>query len=254
MKRSIALTRLVDYLDGYLKIASIPDRSLNGLQVEGRPRIERAAFAVDASLETIRAAAREKADILVVHHGLFWSRNERITGVMRKRVGALVESGLSLYAAHLPLDCHEQVGNNAEIARLLGLEIEERFGDYHGVLIGYTARAPRPIARTALARSVEKALRCRVACLNFGPTRVRRVGIVSGGAAEFAVEAKALGCEAFITGETSHSAYHAMKETGINVIYAGHYASETVGVKALARHLERKFGLECRFLPAPTGF
>jgi len=254
MNTSITRARLVAYLDGYLKIASIPDRSLNGLQVEGRSRIERAAFAVDASLETIRAASRAKADILVVHHGLFWSRNERITGVMRKRIGALVESGLSLYAAHLPLDCHEEVGNNAEIARLLGLEIEERFGDYHGVLIGYTARAPRPIARTALARAVEKVLRCRVACLNFGPTRVRRVGIVSGGAAEFAVEAKALGCDAFVTGETSHSAYHPAKETGINVIYAGHYASETVGVKALARHLERKFGIECRFLPAPTGF
>ncbi len=103
---------------------SIPDRSLNGLQVEGRARIERAAFAVDASLDTIRAAARAKAEILVVHHGLFWSRNERITGVMRKRIGALVESELSLYAAHLPLDCHEEVGNNVEIARLLGLEIE----------------------------------------------------------------------------------------------------------------------------------
>lgn len=254
MTRSIARTRLVEYLDGYLKIATIPDKSLNGLQVEGRPRIERAAFAVDASLETIRAASRAGADILVVHHGLFWSRNERITGVMRKRIGALVESGLSLYAAHLPLDCHEEVGNNAEIARLLGLEIEERFGDYHGVLIGYTARSRRPIARSALARSVEKALRCRVETLNFGPARVRRVGIVSGGAAEFAVEAKALGCEAFVTGETSHSAYHAVKETGINVIFAGHYASETVGVKALARHLEKKFGLECRFLPAPTGF
>jgi dinuclear metal center YbgI/SA1388 family protein len=254
MQGSITRSRLVDYLDDYLKVSSIPDRSLNGLQVEGRSRIERAAFAVDASLDTIRAAARAKADILVVHHGLFWSRNERITGVMRKRIGALVESGLSLYAAHLPLDCHEEVGNNAEIARLLDLEIEERFGDYHGVLIGYTARARRPIARSALARSVEKALRCRVERLNFGPAKVRRVGIVSGGAAEFAVEAKALGCDAFVTGETSHSAYHAMKEAGINVIYAGHYASETVGVKALARHLEKKFGLECRFLPAPTGF
>jgi dinuclear metal center YbgI/SA1388 family protein len=254
MQGSVTRSRLVRYLDDYLRIASIPDKSLNGLQVEGRARIERAAFAVDASLETIRAAARAKADIFVVHHGLFWSRNERITGVMRRRIGALVESGLSLYAAHLPLDCHEEVGNNAEIARLLGLEIEERFGDYHGVLIGYTARAPKPVGRSALARSVEKALRCRVELLNFGPARVRRVGIVSGGAAEFAVEAKALGCEAFVTGETSHSAYHAVKEAGINVIFAGHYASETVGVKALARHLERKFGLECRFLPAPTGF
>jgi dinuclear metal center YbgI/SA1388 family protein len=254
MTSTITRARLVDYLDGYLKVASIPDQSLNGLQVEGRAKIERAAFAVDASLETIRAASRARADILIVHHGLFWGRGERITGVMRKRIGALVESGLSLYAAHLPLDCHEEVGNNVEIARLLGLEIGERFGDYHGVLIGFTAKAKRPVTRGALARAVEKKLRCRVERLDFGPARVRRVGIVSGGAAEYAAEAKALGCEAFVTGETSHSAYHPAKEARINVIYAGHYASETVGVKALARHLARKFGLDCRFLPAPTGF
>jgi dinuclear metal center YbgI/SA1388 family protein len=254
MESSIMRSQLVRYLDGYLKIASIPDSSLNGLQVEGRARIRRAAFAVDASLETIRAAARAGAGILIVHHGLFWGRGERITGVMRKRIGALVESDLSLYAAHLPLDCHEEVGNNVEIARLLGLELGEKFADYHGVLIGFTARAKTPVARGALVRTVEKTLRCRVERLDFGPARIRRVGIVSGGAAEYAAEAKTLGCDAFITGETSHSAYHSAKEARINVIYAGHYASETVGVKALARHLRRKFGIDCRFIPAPTGF
>jgi dinuclear metal center YbgI/SA1388 family protein len=254
MERSITRSGLVRYLDGYLKIGSIPDSSLNGLQVEGRARIERAAFAVDASLETIRAAARAGAGILIVHHGLFWGRGERITGVMRKRIGALLASDLSLYAAHLPLDCHEEVGNNVEIARLLGLSLGEKFADYHGVLIGFTARAKTPLTRAALVRTVEKRLRCRVARLDFGPARIRAVGIVSGGAAEYAVEAKTLGCDAFITGETSHSAYHPAKEARINVIYAGHYASETVGVKALARHLGRKFGIDCRFIPAPTGF
>jgi dinuclear metal center YbgI/SA1388 family protein len=254
MKKTIALRRLVKYLDGYLKTASVPDKSINGLQVEGTGRIHLAAFAVDASLSTIRAAARLGAELLIVHHGLFWGRGERITGAMRKRIGALVENDLSLYASHLPLDCHEEVGNNVEIARLLGLGVVEKFADYHGVLIGCVAEARRPLGRETLARAVEKALGCRAKRLEFGPARIRRVGIVSGGAAEFAVEAKTLGCDAFITGETSHAAYHPARESGINVIYAGHYASETVGVKALARHLERQFSLDSRFIADPTGY
>jgi len=252
--RAIARTQLVKHLDDYLKIGDIPDRSLNGLQVEGSARIRRAAFAVDASLATIRAAARIRAEILVVHHGLFWSGNERITGVMRRRIGALVDKNISLYAAHLPLDCHEEVGNNVELARLFGLELGERFADYHGVRIGFTATSRSPLSRSALSRRIETALRCRVDLLDFGPARIRRVGIVSGGAAEFAAEAKDLGCDAFITGETSHTAYHMAKEARINVFFAGHYASETVGVKALARHLGQRFQLDCRFIPAPTGY
>lgn len=254
MRRTIARTALVKYLDDYLNIAAIPDRSLNGLQVEGQSRVHRAAFAVDASLSTIRGAARLGAEILVVHHGLFWGRNERITGVMRKRIGALVENNMSLYAAHLPLDCHDEIGNNVELARLLGLDLGEKFADYNGVKIGYLARAKSPFTRPGLARSIEKALRCRVARLDAGPTRIRRVGIVSGGAAGFAPDAKALGCDALITGETSHSAYHPAVEARINVFFAGHYASETVGVKALARQLRRRFGIDCRFVPAPTGY
>lgn len=175
-------------------------------------------------------------------------------GVMRKRIGALIENDLSLYASHLPLDCHEEVGNNAEIARLLGFEIGEKFADYHGVLIGYTAKVKKPLGRRALAHLVEKSLRCRAKRLDFGPARIRKVGIVSGGAAEFATDAKVLGCEAFITGETSHAAYHPAREASINVIYAGHYSSETVGVKALARHVQRTLGLECKFIAHPTGY
>jgi len=254
MTKTIARSALVKYLDDYLDIAGIPDRSQNGLQVEGKPRIRRAAFAVDVSLSTIRAAARLGAGILVVHHGLLWGDNERITGIMRKRIGALVETDLSLYAAHLPLDCHAEVGNNVELARLLGLEVGDRFADYHGVKIGYLARAAAPLTRRGFARAVERALRCRAIRLDAGPARIRRIGIVSGRAAEFAVEAKALGCDTFLTGETSHAAYHTAVEARINVVFAGHYASETVGVKALARHLRRRFGLDCRFVPAPTGY
>lgn len=254
MTKTIARTAVVKYLDGYLNIDAVEDRSQNGLQVEGRSRVARAAFAVDASLSAIRKAARMDAAILVVHHGLFWGRNERITGVMRGRIGALIENDISLYAAHLPLDCHEEVGNNVELVRMLGLHIGEKFADYHGVKIGFLAQSARPLTRPALARTIEKALRCRVVRLDAGPARIRQIGVVSGGAAEFAAEAKEAGCDALVTGETSHTAYHAAVEAGINVFFAGHYASETVGVKALARHIRRRFGVDCRFVSAPTGY
>lgn len=256
MRSSATINRrtLVDYLDGYLEVGSIPDKSLNGLQVEGRGRIKRAAFAVDACLHTIRSAARNRADILIVHHGLFWSGNERITGVMRERIAALIETKMSLYAAHLPLDRHDEVGNNVQLARLLDLSVGERFADYHGVKIGYLAEADKPISRREFAGRVEKALRTRTDILAFGPANIKRVGIVSGAAAEFAAEARDLGCQAFLTGETSHIAYHVAKEARINVVHAGHYATETVGVKALADHLRRRFTLECRFMAAPTGY
>ncbi|UCH85377.1 MAG: Nif3-like dinuclear metal center hexameric protein [Candidatus Latescibacterota bacterium] len=245
---------LVRYLDEYLKISDIPDKSLNGLQVEGTGRISCAAFAVDACLKTIRAAARRGADILIVHHGLFWSNNELITGVMRDRIALLMAHNMSLYAAHLPLDCHEEVGNNAEMARLLGLTLGDRFANYHGVKIGYLAHLEHAISRGGLARLIEKKLNTKIDTLGFGPAKIKQVGIVSGGAANFAAEARDRGCQAFVTGETSHTAYHLAKEARINVFYAGHYATETVGVKSLARHLRQRFSLDCRFVAAPTGY
>jgi dinuclear metal center YbgI/SA1388 family protein len=195
-----------------------------------------------------------KADMLIVHHGLFWGAEERITGVMRKRVGALVESGMSLYAAHLPLDVHRQVGNNAEIARLLGLKLGPTFGRYRGSDIGYIVEAPDSMPRDSLVSKINRALKTESTVLAFGPPRVKLVGVVSGGGAMLAPEAKENGCDTFITGETSHVGYHLAKEAGINVIFAGHYATETVGVRALGRHLQRQYALTCKFISDPTGF
>jgi len=194
------------------------------------------------------------ANILVVHHGLFWSNNERVTGVMRKRIGLLVENNISLYAVHLPLDCHDEVGNNVELARILGFELGQKFADYHGIEIGFIAETDRALTRAALAGRIAKRLNCRVERLDFGPAKIKKIGIVSGGAAEFAADAKDLGCGAFVTGETSHTAYHLAREARINVMYAGHYASETVGVKALGRHIREKMSLDCKFISAPTGY
>ena len=124
MPKTVRRDDLIAYLDRYLRVSAIPDSSPNGLQVQGADRVARVAFAVDASVKTIRAAAKARADILIVHHGLWWGRHEQIVGNMHARVSALIEGGVSLYAAHLPLDCHGEVGNNVELARLLSLTVE----------------------------------------------------------------------------------------------------------------------------------
>ena len=252
--KTITRNRLVRYLDEYLKIDKIPDDSVNGLQVEGGTRITKIAFAVDACAQTINAAVRARADMLIVHHGLFWSRGERIVGVMRKRIAALVKHNISLYAAHLPLDCHEEVGNNVELARLLDLRITSKFALYKGLDIGVIAEAPNPLPRKRVVSCIEEKLDTTATVLSFGPATIKRAGIVSGGA-DFAVgDAIKRGCDTFITGETSHVAFHFAKEGKINIIYAGHYASETVGLKALGSHLNEKFNTTCTFITAPTGF
>lgn len=256
MKKNITVSRdrLVSYLDHYLEIADIPDWSPNGLQVQGSATVSGIAFAVDASVETIRSAARIEADMLIVHHGLFWGEHKQIVGNLYKRIAGLIGAGLSLYASHLPLDCHPIVGNNAEIVRLLRMENVGRFAVHKGTAIGVLAQPENPLQRDALVDNIEKSLRCKAVLLPFGPSRVRRVGVVAGGAAKFAEEAKRSGCDALVTGESSHAAFHEAKEARINVVYGGHYATETVGLKALMRHMKEKFSVPGKFIPAPTGY
>lgn len=253
MPKTVRRDELVAYLDRYLRVAEVPDSSPNGLQVQGADRVGRVAFAVDASVKTIRAAAAGRASMLVVHHGLWWGKHEQIVGTMHARIAALIQGNLSLYAAHLPLDCHPEVGNNVELARLLGLRIESPFGPYQGVDIGVAAVARRT-ARARFVKAVEAKLHAKAGVLPFGPAAVRRVAIVSGGGAMFAEAAARAGCDTLLTGETSHAAYHRAREAGVNVVFAGHYATETVGLQALRRHLRTRFGLATAFIAAPTGY
>lgn len=254
MPRTVRRDVLVAHLDRYLRIAEVPDSSPNGLQVQGTERVTRIAYAVDVSVETIRAAKKERADFLVVHHGLWWGRHVQITGTMHARIAALIRAGVSLYAAHLPLDCHAEVGNNVELARLLGLRVEEPFGDYKGVRVGVIASAPRAIKLAAFSAAVTKTLGEPARVVPAGPGSVRRVAIVSGGGAGFAEEAARLGCDTLFTGESSHAAIHPAREAGINLVFGGHYATETVGLKALERHVAKQFALAGVFVSAPTGY
>ncbi|RPI53849.1 MAG: Nif3-like dinuclear metal center hexameric protein [Chloroflexi bacterium] len=245
---------LVEYLDDLLQIEAIEDTSNNGLQVEGAAEIRRLAFAVDASLAAFDGARAAGAQMLLVHHGLFWSKPLMVTGLHRRRLGLLVAADLSLYAAHLPLDFHPELGNNATLARWLGLAGVEPFGQYKGQPAGYAGRLPEPLSLEALVSRVEASLGEPVSQVwSFGKSTVETVGIISGGAARFVDQAAAAGVDAYLTGETSHGAFHDAQELGMNVIFGGHYATETAGLKALAEHLATHFGLETVFLDLPTG-
>jgi dinuclear metal center YbgI/SA1388 family protein len=247
------LTELVAYLDGYLRVRELPDRAqaLNGLQVANSGRVERIAVAVDAVQATIDAAVAGGADLLLVHHGLFWDGNRPVTGRRYRRLRALLEGDVAVYSAHLPLDVHPEVGNNAVLARALGVEVEGVLGEYKGTAVGVWGRLE--LRREALCARLDELLGTRVRMVPGGPERVRRVGIVTGGAGDLLGAARELGLDAYVTGEGDHHHYFDAEEGGINLFLGGHYATETWGVRALAERLEERFGLPWTFLDHPTG-
>lgn len=244
---------LVRYLDEYLRIGTIRDDSRNGLQVEGRPEVRHMALAVDACLAAFQRAAAVQADLLLVHHGLFWESYRPLRGAHLRRIRTLLDHGISLYAAHLPLDAHPEVGNNVALARLLGLEVVGPFGEYHGTAVGVEARLAAAMSPQEFAHLVQDRLQVPVVLQAYGPPQVQAVGIVSGGGAEMAAQAAARGLDLFLTGERSHTFYHEAEEQGLHVLYAGHYATEALGVKALGQHLAERFGLQTTFLDVSTG-
>ena len=243
---------LITYLDTYLNTSSIQDASQNGLQAEGPDTVMKAAFAVDGSLATIEAAAKEKADILIVHHGIFWDRPVRATGPLYKRMKALIEGRLALYASHLPLDLHAEVGNNAVIAKRLGVNDLVPFGSYHGVSIGWGGTLTKQTDLHSLMGTFTELTGSHCSFIDCGKT-CSRIAIVSGGGASLLDEAARTGYDTFITGETSHSTYHYALEHGVNMIFGGHYATERFGVKALMEHVKDRFGIETVFIDIPTG-
>lgn len=177
-----------------------------------------------------------------------------ITGIHLHRVQTLLDAGLALYAAHLPLDCHNEVGNNATLARWLNLEGVEAFGDYKGIPAGFAGSLPEPSSLQRFAAQVEQVLgEPLLRVWPFGPAEVQKVAVVSGGAGSLVSQAASAGADAYLTGEVSHVAYHEAQELGINVIFGGHYATETAGLKSLANHLSDRFGLETVFLDLSTG-
>lgn len=246
--------QLVTYLDQYLRISEIKDSSNNGLQVEGAEDVDKVAFAVDACMEAFKRAGDAGAQMLLTHHGLFWGEVKMLRGVHRQRVSYLLQHNISLYSAHLPLDIHPEVGHNVQLARLLGLKVTGTFGDYNGQLIGVLAEPWNEVNLDQVVQSLEDQLGSQMTVLNYGPQQIKRVGIISGGAAPMVDQAAEKNLDLFLTGEASHTAFHQVAERELNVVYGGHYATETLGLKALAKHLEERFDLKTEFLDIPTGF
>jgi dinuclear metal center YbgI/SA1388 family protein len=245
---------LVTWLDDLLDIRAYPDDpSLNGLQVEGTSEVAKVALAVDASLNAFEQAAELGADMLITHHGLFWGPARAVTGAFKRRLAFLIERDISLYAAHIPLDAHREVGNNWGLARILKLEQLEGFATFKGMPIGCKGRFPQGIDLHDLADRIEKALGESVLVHAGGDMTVRSLGIVSGAAAWDVVTAHEEGLDAFLTGEPKHDVFHEVFERGMNALYAGHYMTETVGVNLLGERLRATFGLDTEFLLLPTG-
>lgn len=248
------LAELVRYLDEFLATRDIADSelALNGLQVDGGEEVESIAVAVDACQAVIDDAANRRANLLIVHHGLFWDGLQPVTGRTHRRLGALLRNGIALYSSHLPLDRHAEVGNNAQLARLLGMDVSGWWGEYQGAPIGVWGELR--MGRDELRSRLGAALGTTAPMLMpFGPEATGRVGIVTGAGGSMIAEARAAGLDTFITGEAKHHAFFDAEELGLNVFLAGHYATETLGVKALGAHLAERFRLPWTFIDHPTG-
>ena len=249
---AIDLAVVVSYLDRYLRTSEVPDapNALNGLQLANGGTISRVTAAVDLCDATVQMAAQQGADLLLVHHGLFWGGLQRLTGRAYRRVAGLIRHNIALYSAHLPLDVHPEVGNNAVLAHRLGVARRGEFGEEYGMRIGVWGEVDIP--RAALAQRLGEVVGGHPRLMAFGPERVRRVGIVTGAAGSMIGQAAAQGLDTYITGEGAHHTFFDAEELGLNVFYAGHYATETFGVKALAERLCTEFDLPWTFLDHPT--
>ena len=240
---------LAQRLDRELNVKAFTDESHNGLQVENRGAITRVACGVDASLAFFESAAAQGANFLICHHGLSWGDSlKRITGLNYRRLEFLWRHNMALYACHLPLDAHRRLGNNAGICRVLGLQRLRSFGMYHGRTIGFAGEFPRALTLAALEQRVARRVGPTVRTMPFGPARVRRVAVVSGGAADLVEEAAAAGCDAFVSGEPKLSAYCVAQELGIHALFAGHYDTETFGVSAVGDWVQRRLRIPASFV------
>ncbi|MDR2445626.1 MAG: Nif3-like dinuclear metal center hexameric protein [Spirochaetaceae bacterium] len=248
--------QLDDFFRDILKLDDFTavDSSLNGIQADNDGAdVQKIAFAVDACLETFKRAVSCGAGLLFVHHGLFWGAPLRIEGVLRSRLDFLLKNNLALYAAHLPLDKHSELGNNAVLAVLLGIEDKEPFGLYHGIKIGFKGWLHEPLTVDEAARRISFRGTPPIAVFPFGKASNTSCAVVSGGAAMEAEEAIEEGIDLYVTGESSHSIYHTALEGGLNMISGGHYATEVWGVRKLMERCKQELNIDTEFIDVPTG-
>jgi dinuclear metal center YbgI/SA1388 family protein len=249
----VTVPQLVDYCRDLLRVGEVEDwpNALNGLQIENSGAATKVGAAVDASTRTIDAAIEHGINLLIVHHGLFWPGLQPITGGRRRMLERAFQHDLALYSAHLPLDVHSVLGNNAQLASALGFEHTEPFFAQKGQCVGLKVQAQ--LSREELAQKLEHALSGPVKLFATGPEQTQTIGLITGGAGSDIYAVVREGIDTFITGEAPHWAAVASDELGVNLLLGGHYATETFGVKALAAHLADRFDLPWEFLDFPTG-
>ena len=248
-----SLSNIVTYADRFLRVRDVGDwdNALNSLQIENSGGVTRIGAAVDVSTRVLSEAAKHEVDLLIVHHGLFWPGLQPVRGALRRQLRIAFENDIALYSAHLPLDIHPRVGNNAQLVAALGLKSPKPFLEEKGQPVGLKIRASLP--RSELVRQLQKALNGPVNVLGFGPKQTRAIGVVTGAAGSEIYRVADEGIDTFITGEAPHWAAVAAEELGVNLLLGGHYATEVFGVKALAAHLSKRFKMPWEFIDCPTG-
>jgi dinuclear metal center YbgI/SA1388 family protein len=248
-----SLSDIVSYTNRFLRIREIGDwdNALNGLQIENSGRVTRIGAAVDVSTRVLSEAAKQDVDLLIVHHGLFWPGLQQVRGALRRQLRIAFENDVALYSAHLPLDIHPRVGNNAQLVAALGLKSAKPFLEEKGQPVGLKVRVSLP--RNELIRKFKKAVNGPIKVFGFGPKQTRTLGIVTGAAGSEIYRVADERIDTFITGEAPHWAAVAAEEVGVNLLLGGHYATEVFGVKALAAHLSNRFRVPWEFIDCPTG-
>lgn len=248
-----SLQELVSYLDAELRITELPDYppAHNGLQMEGADQVKSVVAAVDATLPVIEQAVEAGADLLVVHHGMFWNGVKMITGATYRKYRLAMENGLAIYSAHIPLDVHPDLGNNARLASALGLGEVEPFFDWKGISLGL--RGSFEGSLDELVAKASEVLGTPPHVCPGGSSEAGVVGVITGGAGGEVEAIAAAGIDTFLTGEGPHWSYTAAEELGLNLIYGGHYATETFGVRAVGERLAEQFGVTWSFIDHPTG-
>jgi dinuclear metal center YbgI/SA1388 family protein len=243
---------LLDYLDELLNTKSFSDYGPNGLQVEGRENIQRVVTAVSASVELFQQAIELEADAIIVHHGIIWDSERPVyQGSYKQRVKLVLEKNINLFAYHLPLDAHPEIGNAAQMAQLLGLSNCESFGEYRGSWIGIKGRImPRPAEE--FFNLIRGKINPAAIVFPFGPLKIERIGIISGSAPKEIRQAVADKLDLFLTGEASEFVMHYAKEEEIHFVAAGHYATESFGIRALGEHIREKFSIKVDFIDIPN--
>lgn len=248
------LNELTRFLDDLLRVKEIPDESHNGLQVANKGLVTKIGISVDISTDIIESAKNSHIDFLFVHHGMFWNKQAMITGMYYDRICRLMEYNIALYAAHLPLDLHPVYGNNAQIKNVMNWKALGDFGEYHGVTIGKKYSLPHPLSISTLENKIAQKLNCTVNSWPFGKKKIHKVAYVSGGGLSLLNQAVQLDLDAYITGEPKHEYYWQAKDSSINVLFGGHYATETLGVNAVGRLLNKKFGIPAIFIDKTSGY